>query len=116
MSANCSRLDLAGDDEVGAADIEVIAAAAPQIHHLEAGVVLAEVQPEAALVQRFEQRLVDLAALGGRKLVGALQHRIGKRGRQQVAIVERNAFGIDGVDALRLLQADDIGLAALDHA
>ena len=37
------QADLAGDDQIGAADIEVIAAAAPQIHHLEAGLVLAEI-------------------------------------------------------------------------
>ena len=114
MSANCSSLTCAGNDQLGTADIEIIAAAAAQIHHLESGLVLAVPQLEAALFERGEQLAVDHAALGGRELIGALQQRIGKRGRQQVAILERDAFRIDRVDALRFLQAHHISLAALD--
>ena len=116
MSANCSRLDLAGDDQVRTADVEVIAAAAAQIHHLEAGFVLAEpCSRKPRLSRPSSSALSTSRPVRGRKLIGALQHRIGKRGRQQVAILERNALGIDRVDALRLLQAHDISLAALDH-
>ena len=112
--AKLQQLDCAGHDQLGAADVEIVAAAAAQIHHLEAGLVLAVVQAEAAFFQSFEQRLVDFAAARGRHLIRALQHRIRKRRRQQVAIVERDAFGIDRVDALRLFQADHISLTALD--
>ena len=54
MSANCNRSIGAGNDQVRAADVEVVAAAAAQIHHLEAGLVLAEVQAEAALFERLQ--------------------------------------------------------------
>ena len=43
-----------------------------------------------------------------------MQHRIRKRRRQQIAILKRDAFRIDRVDALRLFQAHHISLAALD--
>ena len=110
------QADRAGDDQVRAADIEVIAAAAAQIHHLEAGFVLAEMQVGSrACSSPSSSIVVHLAAFCGRELVGALQNRIGKRGGEQVAILERNAFRVDRVDALRFLQAHHIGLAALDH-
>ena len=54
--------DLAVDDQVRAADIEVIAAAAPQILHLQPGLVLAVVQPEAARCEPVEQRPCRLRA------------------------------------------------------
>src|SRR3569833_2950635 len=60
--------------------------------------------------------LVDLAAPGSRQLIGALQNGVGERGGEQVAVLERDALLVDGVDALSLGQADDVGLAALDDA
>ena len=109
------QADLARGDQIGAADVEVIPAAAAQIHHLEAGLVLTEMQAKSARGELFQNRLVDLAAFRGRELVGAAQDGIRHRCRKQVAVVERNALCVDRVDALRFLQAHNIGLAALDH-
>ena len=47
MSANCRSPISPLDDQVGAADVEIIAAAAGEIFELPAGVVLAEVELEA---------------------------------------------------------------------
>ncbi len=59
MSANCfsaiSRLTM----QVGATDVEIIAAAAGEVFELPAGVVLAEVELEADLAQAVEQVLVE---------------------------------------------------------
>src|SRR6185295_10114940 len=47
--------DLALDQEIGAADIEIIAAAPRKIFELPAGIVLAEIELEADLAQPLEQ-------------------------------------------------------------
>ena len=51
--------DIALDDQVGAADIEIIAAAAGEVFELPAGVVFAEIELEAGALQAFEQFLVE---------------------------------------------------------
>ena len=55
--------DLALDDQVGAADVEIIAAAAGEIFELPAGAVLAEIELEADALQAVEQLLVELLRL-----------------------------------------------------
>src|SRR4029453_15726045 len=58
--------DLAFGDEVGAADVEVVAAAGREVHELPAGVVLAEVETKSPFLEPIEQRLVQvLRVLGG---------------------------------------------------
>ena len=54
---------LAVDDQIGAADVEIIAAAARQVFELPAGAVVAEIELEAALREAVEQRLIQLCGL-----------------------------------------------------
>jgi hypothetical protein len=54
--------DLALDDQVRAADVEVVAAAALQVLELPAGLVLG-VDPEADAGEIVDQLLVELASL-----------------------------------------------------
>src|SRR5581483_4404555 len=63
------EIDLAFDDEIGAADIEVIAAAAGEIFELPAAAVVAEVELEAFAGETVEQIAVDLLGLLGEKLM-----------------------------------------------
>ena len=63
--------DLALDDQVGAADVEIIAAAAGEIFELPAGVVLAEIELEADALQAVEQFLVELFRLLGQSSHGS---------------------------------------------
>src|SRR6266702_120744 len=46
LDLTCGQLDLAVDDEVRGADIDVIAGAAPQIFHEQPGIIVAEIEPE----------------------------------------------------------------------
>src|SRR5207244_1244152 len=62
--------DPAFGDEVRAADVEVVAAAARQVLELPAGAVFPEVELESLALQRIEQRLVELLRLLGEDLVG----------------------------------------------
>ena len=54
------QLDIALDDQVGAADVEIIAAAAGEVFELPAGIVLAEIELEAGARQPLQQLLVEL--------------------------------------------------------
>ena len=53
---------LAVDDQIGATDVEIIAAAARQVLELPAGAAFAEVELESALRQSVEQRLIECLA------------------------------------------------------
>src|SRR6185369_1758862 len=63
------QADLAVGDEVGAADVVVVAAAAREVHELPAGAVLAVAQPEAPLLEALEQIPVELLRVLRSKLV-----------------------------------------------
>src|SRR3954469_2091216 len=54
------QADLPLGDQVGAADVEVVAAAAGEVHELPAGSVLAIAQPEAFALEPLEQVLVEM--------------------------------------------------------
>ena len=93
--------DLALGDHVGAADIEVVAAAAREIFELPAGAVVAEVELEAAPREPVEQRLVELPALLGERDVALAHQRERHRGRDQVAVLGRRPFVVERVGELR---------------
>ena len=59
MIGELLQRDIALDDQVGAADVEIIAAAAGEIFELPAGIVLAEIELEADALQAVEQFLVE---------------------------------------------------------
>src|SRR6202012_5008985 len=83
------QLDRARRDEVGAADIEVIAAATREVLELPAGIVLAIVEFESDALESLEQGSVELLRLLGDHLMAAPRQFERHRGRDQVVILER---------------------------
>src|SRR5262249_49028349 len=61
--------DLATDDQVGTADIEVIAAAAGEVLELPTRPVVPEIEFEASALERIEQVLVQISGLFGQENV-----------------------------------------------
>jgi hypothetical protein len=107
------QADRAVDDQVGAADIEVVPAAAGQVLELPARAVRAEIEPEADPLQAVEQVLVELPRLLREADVALPRERKRHRGRDQVAVLERG-FVVQRVGQLRArLEVDDQGRAAL---
>ena len=105
--------NLAFHDQVGATDIEVIAAAARQIFELPAGIALAEVELESDAREPFEQFLVELFRLLGHHGVALARQRQRHRGRNQIVVVERSLV-VGRVDKLgRWFDRDDQGRTAL---
>src|SRR6516165_2157089 len=80
--------DRARDDEIRAADVEVIAAATGQIFELPAGFVLAKIEPEAFTLEAIEQVPVQISCLLGKPDMTSLRHRQRDRCRDEVAILE----------------------------
>src|SRR6516225_9166492 len=58
--------NLARNDEIRAADVEVITAATGQIFELPTGFVLAEIKPEAFALKPIEQVFVQFSCLPGK--------------------------------------------------
>ena len=107
--------DLALDEQVGAADVEIIAAAAGQVLELPAGVVLAEIELEADALQPCEQVLVELPGFVAGQRVALARQLERHRGRDQVVILQR-ALVVGRVDQLRRrLDADHQRRGALHH-
>ena len=105
--------DLALGDQIGAADIEIIAAAAREIFELPAGVVLAEIELEADARQAVEQFLVELLRFLRHQRVALARQLQRHRGRDQVVVLER-ALVVGRIDQLRRgFDADDQRRAAL---
>ena len=115
------HLDLAGDDQLGGADVDIVArAGAVGLHH-QAGVVLAEIEEEA---RRFEA-LVELGVMRADLLVErALRRRLqreGRRGGDHVGLVDIDAvrdrrlrIDVEG-ELHQRLGADHRGRRALHH-
>src|ERR1041384_599612 len=61
--------DPAVGDEIRAADVEVVAAAAGEVQELPAGPVLAVAEPEALLLEPIEEGLVEILRVLRRQLV-----------------------------------------------
>ena len=107
--------DLAIGDQVGAADIEVVAAAACQVLELPARPVLSEIQPETAGLQPVEERPVDLARSRGQADMRAADQREGRTGHDQVAFLEARPLLVERVGELcARLDICDQRRAALD--
>ena len=105
--------DLALDDQIRAADVEIIAAAAGEIFELPAGVVFAEIELEADARQALEQILVELLRFLAGQRVAFPRHLQRHRGRDQIVVVQR-ALIVGRVDQLRRrLDADDQRRGAL---
>src|SRR3981189_360767 len=60
-----SQSDLTAHDEIGAADVEIVAAAAREVFELPAGAVVAEIELETDALQPVEQFLVEFFRLPG---------------------------------------------------
>src|SRR5262249_28015108 len=107
--------DPAFGDEVGAADVEVVAAAAGEVQELPAGPVLAVAEPEALLLEPIEEFLVELLRVLRGKLVCLPRQCQGNGGGDEVAVLERRTFAVERVDELRARVAVcDQGGTALD--
>ena len=108
-----AQRDLAVGDEIGAADIEIIAAAARQIFELPAGVALAVIQLESDPGKPVEQRLVEILRLLGQEDMTFPRQRHRHRRRDQVVIFQR-AFIVGRIGELRRrFDIGDQGRAAL---
>src|SRR3977135_4353224 len=61
-----SQSDLTAHDEIGAADVEIVAAAAGEVFELPAGAVVAEIELETDALQPVEQFLVEFFRFAAR--------------------------------------------------
>src|SRR6185295_3473189 len=108
--------DLAFDDQIGTADIEVIAAAAGEVLELPAGSVVAEIKLEPHALQSIEQGPVHVPRLFGEEDVALSCQWERDGGRDQVAVLQRRSFAVQRVWQLRArLDIDDHGGAALNE-
>src|SRR5712691_1231557 len=81
--------DLAFDDQIGAADIEIIAAAASEIFELPAGVAVAEIELEARAREAIEQFPVQsFRALGNNRMAFPGQRKR-HRGSDEIVVLQR---------------------------
>ena len=72
MSENCTRPDFALNDQIGAADIEVVAAATGEVLELPARSVLTEIKFESHPPESIEQVLVEILRFFGEEDVAFL--------------------------------------------
>src|SRR5579862_9097282 len=86
------------DQQLRAADIQVIAASAPQVLHLESGVVGAVIELEANRSQALQDVLVAFCQLAGEQLIRMPQHRVGRSDVDEVGDLSRVALPVDRVD------------------
>ena len=107
---------LALNDQVGAADIEVVAAAAREVLELPARSAFPEIKLEAHALERIEKVLVHFLRLLGQKPVALSCQGKRYRGSDEVAVFQRRAFVVQRVGKLRArLDIDDQGRAALNE-
>src|SRR5262249_5151671 len=108
--------DFTGDDEIRATDIEVITTAASKIFELPACFVLAEIELEAFALKLVEQVFVQISCLLRKQNVTSLRHRKRDRCRDEIAILQRQAFVVERVGQLcARFDIDDHGRATLDE-
>ena len=88
------QLDRAVGDQLGCADIDIIARAAPQIFHEQAGAVVAPIEHEAGLLQAFVKIRVALADRLIDRYLELVQDLVGQGGEDQVGLGGRHA-GLD---------------------
>lgn len=108
-------LDLAVRDELGAADVEVVAASVSEVLHEETAVVAVEL--EADLLETVEDVLVELSDLLGRLEV-ELADEFGWQGcEEDVSVLERwSTFLVEAIQPCweTVLRRDDVGGGSLD--
>ena len=92
--------DLALYDQIGAADIEIITAAAGKIFELTASAIFAEIELEAFALEPIEQILVQLLCLLREQDVTSLCDRKRHGSRNKVAVLQRRTFIIERVGQL----------------
>ena len=106
--------DLAVDDQVGAAHVEIIAAAAVHELELPARFVFV-VDPEAHFFQRLQHVLVEACGFFGHCGMNGFERLVRGRGGDEVRGLQGQAFVIQGVGQLcARLDIDDAGGAPLD--
>lgn len=108
-------LDLAVSDELGATDVEVVAATVSEVLHEETAVVPVEL--EADLLETVEDVLVELSHLLGRFEVELADQFDWKGGEEDVGIVYgRAALLVEAVEPRwqTVLGGDDVGGGSLD--
>src|SRR5207302_6757951 len=101
---------LACDDQIGTADIEVVAAAAGEVLELPARSAFPEIKLEAHALERIEKVLVHFLRLLSQQPVAL--PRQGKRygSIDEVAVLQRGSFVVQRVGELRArLDIDDQG-------
>src|SRR5215210_1162307 len=84
--------DLALHDEIGAADVEVITAAARQVFELPAGSVLPEIEPESDAGQLIEQLLIQFLRVLGEEPMGLPRQWERHRRGNEIAVLKRRSF------------------------
>src|ERR1700730_14739538 len=106
---------LSFDDQIGTADIEVIAPAAREILELPARSVFAEIELEAYPPEPIEQVLVPILPLLGEQAT-VLPCQLQRDGRRdEITVLERVSLVIERVGQLcARLDIDDQGGAALN--
>jgi hypothetical protein len=116
------ELDLAVDDKLARADVDVIARAVPQVFHEQPRVVGAPIMPEARPFEAgVELRLALLDLLIERDLE-LVQDAIGDRGEDEIGAMVIDArldhlLGVERAEAnvRQRVRAHDVGRGALDH-
>src|SRR5437016_5273325 len=105
---------LTGNDQIGTADIEVVAATAGEVLELPAGSVFPEIKLEAHALEPIEKVLVHFLRLLGQEPV-ALPCQWKRYGSiDEVAVLQRRTFVVQRVGELRArLDIDDQGRTAL---
>ncbi|KAI6777340.1 hypothetical protein HG530_001285 [Fusarium avenaceum] len=94
------HLDLAVGDELGGANVDVVASAALEVLHQKAGAVGAAVHLEARLVETFEDLLVALGLLVAGFDSESLENRGGKSVDEEIGVVNmRTTFAVDALEA-----------------
>ena len=102
------------DDQIGAADVEIVSAAAGEVFELPARAVLAEVELEALAFQAVEEVAVQVPGLLGEADVAFFGEGQRHGGRDQVAVLQGRCFVIQRVGKLRArLDVDDQGRTSL---
>src|SRR6516162_259256 len=108
--------DLAFCDQIGAAYIKIITAAAGKIFELPARAIFSEIEPEAFALEPIEQILVQLLCLLCEQDMTSFCNRKRDGSRDEVAVLQRRTFIIERVGQLRAwLNIDDQSRATLNE-
>ena len=99
------ELDVAVRHQVGRADVDVVAGAAPQVLHEQPGPVVAPVQPEPGLLEAVVEVLVLLGHRLVRRDLELVQDPVGQRREDHVGLLGRHP-GRDRALGVQVAEAD----------